>query len=470
MFQSVRWRLTAWNVFILTAILVVLGVAFYLTMKISLLRHEEDDLYRASDHIARGYLGILQRERRELIDREDKRGRKDSEGDREDDDDHEGYAEEDRESRYQRELEERNIDPEEPLTIMLVWSYLETSTGFKWRSPSRGAAFFPYSGETQRVWRTERTLLTTKEEAGETILVLTSPVKYDGKMVAVVQSGKPITGIYTTLRDLLVLLLIIGLAGVILATLGGLFLAERALIPIRLAFRRQVEFVADASHELRTPLSIIRTSAEMLDAELKDTEAKQNPMVVELMDNLLSESERMGRLVSDLLTLARADSHEAKLNITRMDTAPIFQGIVRKFSVLAEKKGIKLLADIPEKLEMDTDPTRLEQLLVILCDNAIKYTGEGGQVRLSVSQAAGKARISVSDSGVGIPAEHLPRIFDRFYRVDKARSREQGGTGLGLSIAKWITDAHEGTIEVTSEPGKGTTFTVTLPITKNRSN
>lgn len=456
-FRSVRWRLTAWNVFILSIILLLLGTLFYLTMRISLIRHEEDDLFRAAEHIAQGFLRVTREESQARRLRE-------NQGEREAEEHDDEYRLSER--RYRRELEERGLDPEEPLTITLVWTYLEAKNGFKWRSTQPGLSFFPYERDVKTVWRTGRPLLSTVSQAGETVRVLTTPVRLNGNLIAVVQAGKPITGVETTLHRLLMILILTGFGGVALATIGGLFLAGRALIPIRMAFKRQLEFVADASHELRTPLSIIRTSAEMLDKELKDSEAADNPMVRELMDNLLSESERMGHLVSDLLTLARADSSEELLDIKRIDIAALMQGVARKFSVLAQQKGINLSAETPPRLEIDADPARLEQLLAILCDNAIKYTNPGGQVRVSLSTAGNKARIAISDTGVGIPPEHLPRIFDRFYRVDKARSREQGGTGLGLAIAKWIAEAHGGSIEAASTPGKGTTFTVSLPMNK----
>ncbi len=248
--------------------------------------------------------------------------------------------------------------------------------------------------------------------------------------------------------------------------MGGLFLADRALVPIRMAFRRQREFVADASHELRTPLAILRASTEVLDRELQEAApaVAASPDIREVVDNLLSETDRMSHLVGDLLTLARADSGDLQLEIRPMDLAEVAEGVARKVGLLARNKGIELATSLPQSLPMEGDAARLEQMLLILLDNAVKYTDAGGRVDLTVETRGTRAELRVSDTGIGIPARDLPRIFERFYRVDKARTRAEGGTGLGLAIARWIIDAHRGSVHVESEPGRGTIFTILLPL------
>jgi signal transduction histidine kinase len=164
-----------------------------------------------------------------------------------------------------------------------------------------------------------------------------------------------------------------------------------------------------------------------------------------------------------MLTLARSDSGDAVLESAPVDLAALARDTVREMRLLAEPKGIDIEAQANGPLVVQGDETRLRELLTILLDNAIKYSGEGAHVRVRVSRSDGKAVATVSDTGRGIPPEALPRVFDRFYRVDKARSREMGGTGLGLAIAKWIADAHGGSIRIDSSPGRGTTVTIELP-------
>lgn len=169
----------------------------------------------------------------------------------------------------------------------------------------------------------------------------------------------------------------------------------------------------------------------------------------------------MSRLVADLLVLARADAGQP-LKRERVELDRLLLAVFQETRVLA--RGRKLSLRDLDQLLVYGDPDRLKQLLVILADNAIKYTPDGGEVQLILRRAPGAAVISVSDTGIGIAAEDLPHIFDRFYRADKARSRDQGGTGLGLSIARWIAESHGGHISVESTLGRGSVFTVRLPL------
>lgn len=250
------------------------------------------------------------------------------------------------------------------------------------------------------------------------------------------------------------------LGGLGLAFVGGYFLSARALKPIRLAVEAQHTFVADASHELRTPLAIIRANAEMLERHPERPIGAHRDTVADI----INETDRLARLVDQMLTLAQADANQAELAVTDVDLDDLTEDVSRGMRLLAMDRGVTIETE-KEPLRLRADPDRLRELLTILLENGVKYTDTGGRVRLEIHRAAPDvARIRVTDTGRGIPAESLPRIFDRFYRVDKSRSRALGGAGLGLAIAKWIVEAHGGTIHVESTLGVGTTFTVDLPV------
>jgi signal transduction histidine kinase len=221
-------------------------------------------------------------------------------------------------------------------------------------------------------------------------------------------------------------------------------------------FQAQQRLMADVSHELRTPLTAVRGNIDLM---RRMGEADPESLTI-----IQEEVDRMARLVGDLLLLARADAGGLPLQMTPIELDNLFFEVYQKVIVLSKSVTITI-TDI-DQVRVMGDSDRLKQLLINLIGNAINYTPTGGEVRLSLSKTELWARIVVSDSGVGIPEKDLPHIFDRFYRVDKARSRAQGGSGLGLSIAKSIVEAHGGDIYVTSETGKGTTFAVALPVLK----
>ena len=222
------------------------------------------------------------------------------------------------------------------------------------------------------------------------------------------------------------------------------------------------EFVANVSHELRTPLTNIRSYTEtLLDA------AGDIPLDTEkqFLGVISSESERMARIVTDLLTLSKLDYGRMELRMTRFSLADMLHNVANAMKLTAEDSGHELAVDTPDGLpQIVGDRERIEQVVVNILSNAVKYTPSGGHIRLSACAVPGnRVRITVEDDGVGIPAADVPRLFERFYRVDKARSRAAGGTGLGLAIAKEIVEQHEGKIALASEYGKGTTVTITLP-------
>jgi len=221
------------------------------------------------------------------------------------------------------------------------------------------------------------------------------------------------------------------------------------------------DFVANVSHELRTPVAVIKGYGEtLLDGALNDSPERARHFV----EVIVSHAERLANLINDILTLSRLEAKDASLTLHPLDLC----GTVRKAQMLMEDhartKGIHLTADCPEEIpKVLADQGQFEQVLLNLMDNAIKYTPDGGVVSVTVRLSEERVQINVRDTGIGIPTKDLPRIFERFYRVDEGRSREQGGTGLGLSIVKHIVQLHGGEITVTSEASKGSIFTVVLP-------
>lgn len=219
----------------------------------------------------------------------------------------------------------------------------------------------------------------------------------------------------------------------------------------------QRRFVSDASHELRTPLTTIRGNVELL-KKMGDTDPETR---AEALEDISTEAERMSRLVADLLALARADAGFAPV-MGPVDLGALLEEISRQAGLLAGDVEFVMDGAALEGVVVNGNADYLKQLFLILLDNAFRYTGPGGIVKVEGRRHDGWAEVAVRDNGIGIAKEELPKIFDRFYRADK--SRQSSGTGLGLAIARWIIDQHGGTIDVTSKPGEGSTFTVRLPL------
>jgi signal transduction histidine kinase len=238
-------------------------------------------------------------------------------------------------------------------------------------------------------------------------------------------------------------------------------MAKRAMVPVSNSFKRQREFVADASHELRTPLSVLHTSLEVLELEEQEHFSDFSRQVVEDMKD---EVKRMTKLVGDLLTLARVDSGVANMNATAFDIAPFAEQLVRNIQPVAANKEINVKANLLPALHVVGDIEKLRQLFYILLDNAIKYTPAKGQITVTLEVKEKHWLLRVKDTGLGIQLEDQQKIFNRFFRADKHRSRQLGGVGLGLSIAQWIVSSHEGSISVESEVGKGSEFIVRIPV------
>jgi two-component system, OmpR family, sensor histidine kinase CiaH len=306
--------------------------------------------------------------------------------------------------------------------------------------------------------KTGRTTDTEVSSGQQLFTINTSPVRNPKthKVVGVLQVAQPISWVNDALSRLVRQLLLASAVGILLGALASLLMATRSLRPISRAFERQREFVADASHELRTPLTLIRTNVE---AWLRRANGSSRGYA----RNIVEEVEQLSRIVGDLTTLALADAKQLPIDRQPMELNDVVRDLMAQTEPLAEERGVDLRPDLNGGVEVQADPVRVRQLLLILIDNALTHTPSGGRVSVGVIRRDGQARVTVADNGDGIPAEDLPHIFERFYRADKARTRENGGSGLGLAIAKWIVDAHKGEIIVKSTEGKGTEVAVSLP-------
>lgn len=231
------------------------------------------------------------------------------------------------------------------------------------------------------------------------------------------------------------------------------------------AFKHSRRFMADASHELRTPLTVLRGELETFVQE-----PGLAPETRERLGSALEELERLVNIVEGLFAISRLDAGEAQGESVKFDLGKLAASTTDQMSLLGEDKNIKITCASANDIWVEGDRARMKQVVVNLLDNAIKYTPAGGSVDLKVGARDDKAVLEVIDNGMGIPAESLPSVFERFYRVDEARSRELGGAGLGLSIVKSICTAHQGHVEATSTPGQGSVFRVELPLTSAPSN
>jgi signal transduction histidine kinase len=291
----------------------------------------------------------------------------------------------------------------------------------------------------------------------ELYVVASRPIlSKSNKVVGVLQVAQAISWVGDALSRLVRQLVLASLIGIVLGALASLLMASRSLRPIGRAFQRQREFVADASHELRTPLTLIRTNVEAWLRRSNGTSRIYAKSIVE-------EVEQLNRIVGDLTTLALADARQLRLDSRPMELNDVVKGLIVQATPLAEERGVQLRPNLNGGVRVDADLGRVRQLLLILIDNALTHTPSGGEVSVGVTRLNGRAHVTVTDTGEGIPTGDLPHIFERFYRADKARTRESGGTGLGLAIAKWIVDAHKGEIGVKSAEGKGTEVDVSLP-------
>lgn len=243
----------------------------------------------------------------------------------------------------------------------------------------------------------------------------------------------------------------------------GVIIVLHDITDIKRLENMRSDFVANVSHELKTPVTSLKGFSEtLLSGEVTDEETERSFLKI-----IHDESERIDRLIRDLLHLSHIENKVTPLNIEEVALVRLVHGITHTLSKMISDKDLEILLPSPgEEVLIEGDKDRLNQILTNLIANAITYTGEGGKIDISIGKTPSDVRISVSDTGIGIPEENIPRVFERFYRVDKARSRNSGGTGLGLAIVKHLVESHRGKIELTSAEGEGTTFTVILPFSQ----
>jgi signal transduction histidine kinase len=228
------------------------------------------------------------------------------------------------------------------------------------------------------------------------------------------------------------------------------------------SFKQIRQFSSDASHELRTPLTVLKGQNELILGKPRKQEEYQ-----EVISSNLEEINYMSKVLEDLFVLSKSDENQVNLDCKQFNLKPFVEEVCKHAEVLAEEKNIKIIITYLEAVKIKGDEVRLRQMVWNILQNGIKYTQIGGELKLSLRNDKEFALINIQDTGIGIPEEDLAFIFNRFYRVDKARSRDEGGSGLGLSICKQIAEAHKGTIEVESKLGVGTRFKIRLPLTPN---
>jgi len=257
--------------------------------------------------------------------------------------------------------------------------------------------------------------------------------------------------------DLITAFVVIAFAALFLVAAGGFFLVRKSTAPIERSIEYMRRFMADAAHELRTPITILRTRAEV--ALQQPREAANYVSALRAVE---AEARRLGGIVDSLLVLARADAGEQQIDTARIFLDDIAVDAAGAAQIVARQKNVEVTVDQFEEAPIQGDPTLVRQLIMIVLDNAVKFTDAGGQVHIRVSMREGVPTFSVEDTGIGIKQEELSRVFQRFFRGETARSRTDGA-GLGLSIASWIAREHGADISLSSEPGEGTNVVVTFP-------
>jgi heavy metal sensor kinase len=340
----------------------------------------------------------------------------------------------------------------------------------------------------------------TVNEQNQPVRVFATPYTMSSNIRLAIIIGTPPTDINQILSTVRSVFLFSALIALVLAAFGGSTLANRVLYPLRRiigvaedigetnlskrieikredelgklasslngmmerleeAFNRQRQFASDASHELRTPLTVIQAESTLaLEKERSADEYKKS------LETISQEVDFMSTVIGNLLQIARSESGHEILKLETINLKDVLTNLSLKIEPLAREKDLQFSLSINEDLFVEGDRFKLVQLFTNIFDNAVKYTHKGGAISTTARAMGKSAVVSISDTGVGIAPEHVALIFERFYRVDKARSRAYGGAGLGLSIAKQITEAHGGRIEVESQLGKGSTFRIYLPL------
>lgn len=370
------------------------------------------------------------------------------------------------------------------------------------RSPNVKQHEMPLSRQALEVAYSGRTLFESAKYPKEPPLRLISvPIVYRGSLLYIIQVGTTMDSVEHTLNRLLLVLLVSMPVALAVSLAGGWFMAGRALRPVdaitlaaqRIAegdltqrltapasvdeigrltntfndmidrletsFRQIRQFSSDASHELRTPLTVMRGETELALRRPREPEDYKA-----VMESNLEEIDRMTRIVDELLFLSRADMGEVKMEHLPVSLDSLVEDVQRQASLLGQEREVQVVLRSTAPAVVAGDELRLRELFLNLVDNAIKYSRSGGTVEMALTIEQGQARLSVTDHGIGIPQEDQSQIFNRFYRTDNARAHTKKGTGLGLAICSWIAESHRGQIEVQSQVGEGSTFTVRLPL------
>lgn len=462
-FQSIRVRLTLWYVAILGIILCTFSGFLYLTLSRSLHQYMDAKIKSIAEFIASSYSSPY--------------------------------------SKYGLNLDRIIEEATGRRPTGKFIQVLDRKGRIGLKSGSLGRFQLPVSIEALRNASKGRVTFETNRTIGTSpIRIVTMPIVEGRRIINIVQVASSLEDVEKALNTLLLILSITIPSALVVASLGGHFLANQALGPVdeitntarmitshnlnkririkkvkdeigRLAetfnemisrldqsFRRIRQFSADASHELKTPLTVLKG-----EIEVALRRARRGDEYRAILRSNLEEINNMTTIVDDLLLLSRADTGEAPLTKTILDLSEFLSEIQVQAQVLATSKAIDVHFHNNQKVSALADPLSLKSMMLNLIGNGIKYSSPGSRIDITLEKEDGFALITVSDQGIGISQEALPHIFDRFFRVDKARSRQEGGSGLGLSICKWIAEAHNGSISARSELGKGSTFTVRIP-------
>jgi heavy metal sensor kinase len=451
-FKSIKFRLTIWYLLVIVALLAVFGTVAYLTLS--------NNLYRSLDESLKTRVAELQ-------------------------------VAENAHAVFAERLDE------------LVLIYNANGTMLQRLGPN--VQLVNIDGLVRQALAGQDSLVTASTSDGQEVRLYVAPFSVSSINRFAIVVGRPVADVTGVLGTFRYILGASGVGVVILAGVGGLFLANRALKPVdritrtaqdigesdlsrrisvhsedelgRLAstlnrmierldaaFGRQRQFTADASHELRTPLAVMQAESTLaLSKERTEGEYRKS------LEAISQEAAYMSAVIGKLLFLARSDAGKEPLNLEEVNLKELLAEVSSDAEVLAREKGLQFRLGPLEDLTVKGDRVKLRQLFLNILDNAVRYTPGGGTISGSAVRKLGTAVVAISDTGIGIPPEHLPHIFERFYRVDKARSRAEGGVGLGLAIAKHIAETHGGKIEVESQVGKGSTFYVVLPLRDSNS-
>ena len=453
---SIRLRLTAWYMAILLASLSLFGIVAFVAMRKGIDKSVDENLGGQADGVAEVMGRVLQQEPAELQD----------------------------ELREHQELREQA-------------DFLQVcDQDGRWIYRSRLMEHYDVSVPVKASYSAYNIM-----SADLPLRVLVREISAGGHKYRI-QVAAPMDDFYDAIDQFKLMILLLSPLLLILASAGGYWLSRRALAPVdqitraaqdinsnslakrldipqsgdelqRLSetlnsmlgrlessFNRITQFTADASHELRTPLALMRTTTEV---SLRTSQTVADYR--EAQQEVLAELEKTSSLVEKLMLLARADAGVETLQHTPVNLAECLRDACKDGRILADAKQLIFSEDVePSELFVEGDSHALRRLFLILIDNAVKYTSSGGSVTVGLKRSNNCAVAECRDTGIGISADDLPNIFERFYRADKARSREVGGVGLGLSIARWVAEAHKGSIEVQSAPGTGSVFRISLPL------